>query len=400
MRRAPCARLDFIEEQRGLRGIRSPDSSSRPQTVWASLDSRTPSELIANLRAVGCPERTIRDIVVLRICREYRARMKAADAAVAAAWDFTRMRSRREWQESNNLKQEVRAEMTARIEDLFDLDWAQISQEILGWPRSGMTVNDYLSREKQRELSRIDREYRRARQDLNLEMKEITGDVSAADRASVHELEVKRQGEIAALLTPSELEQYRYRQSAAAEYARANLPEAKSEAEFRAMVRVVEEFGMQETTGSFGLPYGFAKDADSGLGPEQQRQEAFDRRLREVLGEDRIAEQATEEDARAEEQRKQREAQQRDRERIRIINLAAESGIPQENAAQFFERVFGEQERLKEHFETLEKSLTGTPEEKQKRMEAEVRAELERIALDTIGNKGSQLIEKILQRGK
>ena len=47
---------------------------SPPATPWAAIESADLQRFMANLRALGCPEQTVRDIVALRICRAYRDR--------------------------------------------------------------------------------------------------------------------------------------------------------------------------------------------------------------------------------------------------------------------------------------------------------------------------------------
>ena len=74
----------------------------------------------------------------------------------------------------------------------------------------------------------------------NLMSRGQDGDIQGRMR----QLEKEKWAELARLLSPQELEEYRYRNSAAANYVRQNAPEARSEAEFRAMVRLAEEMEM------------------------------------------------------------------------------------------------------------------------------------------------------------
>src|SRR5207247_372145 len=43
----------------------SPASRPQPSNAWSFIASAAPQQFIANLRAIGCPEQTIRDIVVM-----------------------------------------------------------------------------------------------------------------------------------------------------------------------------------------------------------------------------------------------------------------------------------------------------------------------------------------------
>src|SRR5258705_11526606 len=46
-----------------------------PPASWKSIESRDPQKLIANLRDIGCPEQTIRDLMTFRVCRQYRKKL-------------------------------------------------------------------------------------------------------------------------------------------------------------------------------------------------------------------------------------------------------------------------------------------------------------------------------------
>jgi hypothetical protein len=369
------------------------------RTAWDSIEAVTPAQLMANLRAIACPERTIRDIVVLRICRGYRDQIKEAETTAARTWDFTRNRPQREWREASWRNADLRNEMIAEIEDLFDENWLQMSQEIIGWPHR-IEASGYLSRDARREVERIEQRYRRAREELQLDVKGMLGNLDAADRGLLRDLELKKNSELGALLTPYELEEYQYRHSTAADYVLKNLPEAKSEQEFRTMVKVAQEMEMGGSPTPASARYGLPQEDDADAKEQAAKQAAFAERLQSVLGEDRVAEQEQEEKQRVEEERIRQQQRDKERERARMNNLALEAGVPVENANRFFDRITELEPVLKEKFENLEKTLTGTPEEKQKRMEVEVRAELEGIARETIGDKSREFIDKLVARGK
>jgi hypothetical protein len=383
----------------GIRGTTMGNRRPGQRTAWDSIEAETAIELMANLRAIGCPERTIRDIVVLRICRGYRDQIKEAEASAAHTWDFTRNKPQREWREANWKKADLRNEMVAELEGLFDESWSQVSQEIIGWPH-GTEESSYLTREKRSEVDRIEQRYRRAKEELQLDVRGMLGNLDAADRSRLRDLELQKTSELGALLAPSEMEEYQYRHSAAADYVLKNLPEAKNEQEFRTMVRVAQEVEVGGSANSFSARYGLPQEDDTDAKEQAEKKAAFAERLRSVLGEDRVAQQEQEEKLRLEEERKRQELQDKERERVRVTNLAVEAGVALENANRFFDRITELQPFMQEKFENLEKTLTGTPEEKQKRMEAEVRAELERLAREFMGDKGKEFVDKLAEHGK
>jgi hypothetical protein len=289
--------------------------------------------------------------------------------------------------------------MITEIQDLFNENWSQLSQEIIGWPRR-TEESSYLTREKRRDVDRIEQRYGRAKEELQLDLRGMLGNLDASDQSRLRDLELQKNTELGALLTPSELEEYLYRHSAAADYVLKNLPEAKNEQEFRTMVKVAQESEMQGSPNSFSARYGLPQEEDADAKEQEAKKAGFAERLQAALGKERMVEQEQEEKLRLEEERKRAEQRDKERERFRITNLAVEAGVPVENANRFLDRLMGLEPVLKEKFENLEKTLSGTPEEKQKRMEAEIRVELEKIAKETIGDKSTEFIDKLVARGK
>ena len=46
----------------------------------------------------------------------------------------------------------------------------------------------------------------------------------------------------------------------------------------------------------------------------------------------------------------------------------------------------------------MQKSLTGSPEEKQKQMRAAIQEELNKVAIETLGDKGPAMVQKMIER--
>src|SRR5207302_7390687 len=108
----------------------------------------------------------------------------------------------------------------------------------------------------------------------------------------MREWDLQKRAELETMLSPPELKEYLYRQSPAANYVRNNLPPAKSEGEFRAMVKVALELEMSNTLDSPAGRYGLADPGPIDVQRDrEQRKAAFDLRLKEVLGEERVAQQ-------------------------------------------------------------------------------------------------------------
>ena len=86
------------------------------------------------------------------------------------------------------------------------------------------------------------------------------------------------------------------------------------------------------------------------------------------------------------------------RERARLVQVGASLGISAEATDRFFDRVKQQQDVFVQKFEEMQKSLTGTPEEKQRQMRAALEAEVNKLATETLGDKGPALVQKMFER--
>jgi hypothetical protein len=165
------------------------------------------------------------------------------------------------------------------------------------------------------------------------------------------------------------------------------------------MVKLAAEFDLANHPHPFAARYGTpGTEQEPGVQDYQTRKTAFDEQLREVLGEQRIAEQTAAEQARIEADRLRDEAASQQQALADLTNMAASVGLGAEDAQRFFDRLLELQPELDQQMTELARSLTGTPEEKQKRMQEAVRGVLETIAVDTLGEKGRALVDKLDDR--
>ena len=89
------------------------------------------------------------------------------------------------------------------------------------------------------------------------------------------------------------------------------------------------------------------------------------------------------------------EAEGTAQERARVAAVGASVGISAEDAGRFFDRIKQQHKALGQKFEELQKSLTGSPEEQQRQMQAAIQEELKKLAIETLGEKGPALVEKL-----
>ncbi len=384
------------ETTRGVaRVTRFAPAVAAPDTPWGRIESRDPAKLIANLRALGCPEQTIRDIVAFRVARRYREQVLATEVAAARARDYSHFENPGAYWDRHYSRLELREQMIAEIEDLFGRNdsWLQVV--------IGPTYRDdreYLPVDKRRQVRELDLRYRRLSQEL--ESRGIAGTLDAEATARLAELQRQKQAELAQILSPAEQEDYLYRESPAAQYVRQHLPQAKSEAEFRVIVKVAAETGMDPSSDSgLNARYGI-EPADPAVAKAAADKEAeFQRRLQEALGADRVAEQEAQKQAEAKRARLQEQQRHEQQERARLATIAESVGVSADAANQFLDRIKERQPELQTKFTELERTLTGTPEEKQKQMEATIKAEMEKQAVEIMGEKGRDFVQKAMDHG-
>jgi len=364
-------------------------------TSWGGIDSSDPATFIANLRRLGCPETTIRDIVVLRLGRKYRNELLLREAEAARSWDYTKYRT--DWRERLEQQQALRDKMQTELERILGQNWISIASSTMGWSFRAMDTYSFVSDERRQQLREVEREYNRLKADL--ERQQSRSQWVAPDNTPLVQLEKEHQADLSRILSPQEVIEYFYRFSPAAKYVRDSLPEAKNESEFRTMVNVAQQFELwNQPALSFSQRYGLPPEPgvdndtsmDAAAAEYAARKAAFDTRLKEVLGADRIAQQRTEEEARAAEKRKQEDAASLERERDEIAAVAVSVGVAAEDANRFFERLKELEPELRPKFEQLEKDFKGT-----EAMKAAIKAELERIATEFMGDKAHAFVEKM-----
>jgi len=89
---------------------------------WRMIESSNYEEYVANLRAIGCPEKTVRDIIVAEVQKTYGAKSAAVPLDVKF-WSCGPERQAAE-REREERRSELRAESRALLQRLIGLDYA------------------------------------------------------------------------------------------------------------------------------------------------------------------------------------------------------------------------------------------------------------------------------------
>lgn len=353
------------------------------QAGWAWIESRDLGRLVANLRAVGCPEQTIQDIACLRLCREYRQKLLARTAALEQSIPYWRAVPPDHGRDERNVRQEINEEINTGLEALFGGNGQAIRMRVAGLSEDWLPA-PYLTEEKSRLVRAIGRHYQQLGSELSDPASVPFGYADPQAREQILELARQKTAELRQALTPDEYQLYLLHDSPAAQYVRSRLPEAKSEDEYRVMVRVAAECGMDPALISAQLRYGVPDEEKDPS--EMEREQAFQKRLVDALGEDRLAAQKRDGEER---ERNEREEQSR-RESIKQVT---EIGATVEEAGAFIDRLKAMQPALEQR--AKEMNADGSPEQR-KAFEQFLKGELERAAGEIMGpDKAKALVRKL-----
>ena len=252
---------------------------------WAQLESEDYRDYIVRLRAVGCPEQTIRDIVIADVDKMLAPKMLAASP---------QPRELRYWQPlEQEMWEDAEQKEAFRQQRAVDFEKREVIRELLGVDLVGERLrvqgqDDYYGQrlsflpEEKRARVRLalDQFSDRERAVLEQQIDEGNGLTSSEDLSRLRQ---QKDAALAELLTPAEREQYDLWFSPAA-----------------AAVRD-EVYGMNATQEEFSKLYqirkSFAQTYGDSFGPNDPAWNDYQSQARQALGDQRYAEFARAQDA-------------------------------------------------------------------------------------------------------
>jgi hypothetical protein len=248
---------------------------------WGSVESDDYREYIENLRAIGCPEETIRDIIIADVNKLYAGRIAALypSARDYKFWQTDDRSNRSEQRDRERKRREVEEEKRALIKELLGIDYESEMARWSGRPDEDAWRTGFLSAEKQQAVQALQEKFREMERAAVNEMRESRGSPEA--RAKMTALRAQREAEMAQLLGPQDYQEYQLRNSWTARNMRDSLGSfSPSEDEFRKIFEARKGFDDQ---------FGFTREGGDEAAREQRRlaQQQLDESLRATLGEDR-----------------------------------------------------------------------------------------------------------------
>lgn len=206
-------------------------SSGRPQAFeWFQIESTDYRTYIVNLRAIGCPEETIRDLVMTELNKLYAAKSAALRAkSCLNYWQSERPGTVPSYDRERNLFQEKRAV----VKELLGIDIQLENQNEDPQLKEAQQRLGFLPQAKREAYFALTQKYSDLEHQVYANSHGLT---TADDQAALAALEQQKSTELGSLLTPQEHFELDLRTSPVAERLRRELAGFQpSEAEFRAI---------------------------------------------------------------------------------------------------------------------------------------------------------------------
>lgn len=261
------------------KGVKTNVIIRRQYFNWSDVESDNYQTYIANLKSIGCPPATIRDIIVADVNQLY-ARRAAAEIVTGD----------QQWWLSEPDPEVLEAAATKT--DALETERRQLLDNLLGpgWDSSSGPPS-MPSRFGGAVLSSVTPEARQAVEHLELESARRYNEYAQAqkaagkslDPADVAKLRLSTRSDLAKILSPAQLEEYLLRYSANAAALRANLKgfEASPD-EFRAIFRARDDIDSQISALSGG-------DDPASIRKRAELEKARDAAVEQSLGPERFS---------------------------------------------------------------------------------------------------------------
>ena len=182
------------------------------QLRWAQLESEDYKEYVARLRSIGCPEETIRELIIADLDKLMAPELRAAyghrdelkywhSEEEEMANDIDRRELAKKEREIEHRKRDIIRELVHA--DLARERMKQSGQEDLSERRLA-----FLPEERRTQVRELIEKFDDAESKLREKDLDDAEPLSPADRAQLRELRQQRETELSSLLTPSEREQF------------------------------------------------------------------------------------------------------------------------------------------------------------------------------------------------
>lgn len=334
---------------------------------WHRIEAEDYYKYVANLRAIGCPEETIQDIIYNDVTKLYAGKFKALNqqyrpSMYGGGKDYWRSEGYAPSAEWSRKTRELTEEKKALLIALLGVDIEKMRRERMGIPDYEAVRMAFLPEEKRKQAEDIRMRFQDMEQALYQKYNNYYGEERNAEFA---EIAKQREAELAKLLSPYELEEYKLRNSQTAQQMKWELQSFEAnEEEFRKMFKVREAYDQAMAK----YRQGGGPDPDN---PEEQRlymeaSKLRDEEMKKVLGETRYREYARAKDYNYQE----------------LYRMVQRSELPKETAT----KVYDMKDAAEAQARKVRSDQSLTAEQRQQAL-AEIKNLTEKSVQETLGEK-------------
>lgn len=253
---------------------------------WNSIESDDFKEYIANMRNIGVPEETIRDIIYTDVNKIYNGQMRPLSYAPTSSrkeyWKYRQpysTQSSEQRKEYNRLKEERDNVLKSLLGDDFQ---SKMTED--GTLRKS-TLYDYVPEEKREALKALVSRYSAQEREI-FSRNGSSINLMKDDREKLKAIRKAKQEEMAAFLSPDEMFAYNVRSSRTTSRVRYDLMAFEpSQQEFNEIFKIRHEFDQKH--GDYVSTSSMSSKDRSDYYTEKK---ALDKQVAAVLGEERFAE--------------------------------------------------------------------------------------------------------------
>lgn len=341
-------------------------AKSAPKFDWRLVESEDYKKYIANLRSIGCPEETIRDIIIADVDKLFETRRQGL-MKPDEGFKFWKTGQSMfgavnpdQLQEELKLKHDLAQEKRAVLKELLGIDVPEKPERFTTGFNPYERLLGFLTPEKRTQLMELEQKFNAQR------LKGLQGG-SATSAEDLKKLEAQKSAELAKILTPQEIEEYQLRMSPTAMTMRAQLGGFDpTEQEFREVFRLKKKFD-EEHGAMMGIIPGAVNEKR--VADEQE----LEAQLKVALGEQRYNEFKREQDL------GYRGA----------VQAAEQSGLTKATAV----KVYDMKKTAEQQASKIRSDTTLSDEQRHAALQA-IRVETEKTLAQTLGEKGFDLYKK------
>jgi hypothetical protein len=332
---------------------------------WRAVESEDYRKYIANLRAIGCPEETIRDIIIADVNKLFESRKQALKAKTGKKYEYWKagnMFANFVDEEKIKATQELNRERRALLKELLGIEPEEKPDvSALAGPLESML--DFLPANKQTEVTELMQKFQAKI------MKGLSGGAPDADDIkNMVKVRKEMEAELSKLLTPQELEDYHLRLSETSMLMRMQMSTFDpNEQEFKDIFKLRKSFDDE-----YPMMLAGALDKD-----EQAKRKAAEKELnsgiKSLLGDTRYAEYERGQDA----------AYQS------LAKTAEKNGLPKDSAV----KVYDMKKIAEEQARKVRSDKSLNPEQRQAALEG-IHTETERSVREVFGEQAFDSYQK------